>query len=90
MAGTQAPTLRDLVENVRTTQWFRLGLGLGIDRDTLAVIERNRRLDASGALIDVLKAWLRVCENPTWVAVVSALRGIGEGNLARRLEDTFY
>ena len=89
LAGIQAPTLRDLTDHVRTTEWIHLGRKLGIEEDTLAVIKSNRRLDATGALMDVLTKWWRACEDPTWVAMVAALREIGEGNLARRLEDKF-
>ena len=91
LAGTQAPTLKDLTDHVKTTAWIDLGRELGIDEDTLAVIQSNRKLDARGALMDVLTKWWRACGDPTciWVAMVAALEKIGEGNLAGRLEKKF-
>ena len=43
----------------------------------------------NGALQDMLRKWLRQCEKPTWGAVVRAMKEIGEGREAKRLEDTF-
>ena len=85
----QPPTLEELLDNVRTTKWFHLGLKLGVREDTLDTIERDRKLDANGALVDILRKWLRECENPTWVALVCAMRQIGEINSAKQLEDKF-
>ena len=89
LSGIQAPTLEELLDNVKTTEWFHLGLKLGIKQEALAVIQSNKKLDASGALMKVLQKWLQVCEGPTWVAMVAALREIGEGSLAKKLEDKF-
>ena len=89
LVGIQAPTLENLLDNVRIAKWFHLGVKLGIRQDALEVIERDRRCDTSGALMDMLRKWLQVCEDPTWVALVSAMREIGEGNCAKKLEDKF-
>ena len=88
-ADMQAPTLENLLDNVKITNWFYLGVKLGINQDTLDAISKNRSSDAIGARTDMLKEWLRACEDPTWVALVAAMREIGEGNCAKKLEDKF-
>ena len=88
LTDTQAPTLNDLLDNVKTTEWFRLGLKLGIQQDILETIE-SKRLDASAALRALLREWLRACEDTTWVAMVTAMREIGEGRCAKKLKDKF-
>ena len=87
-SGIRPPTLKELL-SIKTTEWFRLGLELRLEEYDLEIIEKDRRLDASGALRDVLRKWQRQCEDPTWGAVVRALREIGEGREAKRLEDKF-
>ena len=84
------PTLEELLDNIRTTEWYRLGLKLGLKEDDLDIIESNRKSDSSGALRDVLKKWRRQSENPTWRVIVQALRDIDEVSAARSLEDKFY
>ena len=83
------PTLEKLVDNVRTTNWFHLGLKLGVKEYDLEIIERDKRLDSSGALMAMLRKWLQICEHPTWGAVARAMRDIGEVRMARSLEDKF-
>ena len=80
----------DLLREVRTVKWFELGLELtNEDRATMNVIKVNNRGDVGGALQDTFSHWLDVCEHPTWQAVVTALRKIGENNLAGTLEQKY-
>ena len=81
--------MEELLDNVKTVKWFRLGLKLGIERYDLDVIESNQKLDAKGALWDVLRQWLKECETPSWEIVIRAMREIGEKNEAKQLEDRF-
>ena len=83
------PTLDELLDNISTTEWFRLGLKLGLTSDELEVIESDKKSDSSGALMAVLRKWLKQSDNPTWRAVVGAMRDIGEVKKARDLEDKF-
>ena len=71
---------------MKTTKWLKLGLKLGVEQFDLDVIENNRQLDAEGALAAVLKKWLEITEEPTWKAVVDALRAIKEMQLAKKVE----
>ena len=83
------PSLDELVDNISTTEWFRLGLKLGLKEDDLDIIDSDKKLDARGALMAVLRKWLRQSDNSTWRAVVQAVRDIGEEKKARDLEDKF-
>ena len=82
--------MSDLLGDVKTTKWYLLGLKLtNEDRATMNVIKANNRGDVEGALQDTFSHWLDVCEHPTWQAVVTALRKIGENNLAGKLEQKY-
>ena len=88
LKAADKPLLRDLLYNVKTTKWYRLGLELDIDSHSLDIIER----DVSGVedrLRMVFQKWLKVCKKPSWIAAVKALKVIGEEALATKLEDNF-
>ena len=74
---------------MKTTKWLKLGLKLGVDEFDLEVIEKNKHLDAEGALAAMLKKWLEITAEPTWKAVVDALRAIKEMQLAKKVETRF-
>ena len=88
MEASDKPLLRDLLNDVKTTNWYRLGLELDIDSHSLDIIE------VDGVKVDdrlrlLFQKWLRVCTKPSWRAVVNALRTIGEEALATKLEGCF-
>ena len=90
LATKTVPTLDELMDHVKTTNWFRLGMKLGVETFDLEVIERNKQLDVEGALQAMLRKWLQSStKDPTWEAVVDALRAINEEELARKLEKKF-
>lgn len=68
---------------------MKLGLKLGVEEFDLEVIEKNKMLDAEGALEAVLRKWLAITAEPTWRAVVDALRAIKEIQLATKVEKKF-
>ncbi len=82
-----ATQLRDLVRYVRTTNWSRLGLELNVDEHTLDEIRDNQRGDNQAQ--QMFQEWLRVTEEPTWEAVVRALKAIGESSLATEIKQRF-
>ena len=86
--GSKEPLLRDLVTCIRTTEWYRLGLQLGVDDYDLQLIQADKR-ENQEQLRCMLQTWLRVCENPSWEDVVKALKAIGEKNLGAKLQQQF-
>ncbi len=81
--------LRDLVRHVKTTNWYGLGLELGVDDYTLDLIHEDQRGDNRAQLRRMFQEWLRESEEPTWEAVVQALTAIGEDTLASEIEEQF-
>ena len=88
-AGGRRPSQQELLKHVKTTKWYRLGLELKLDEDSLAFIEEDCKRDSPGALTKVFKTWLDECEDPTWLAMVNALREVGDKRKAKDLEDKF-
>ena len=69
-------------------KWYRLGLELDIHYKTLQVIEDDTH-NCEKALIKVLQEWLDNCTNPTWIAVVQALKTIGLNQTASIVEKKY-
>ena len=86
---TSGIKLKDLLRHVKTTRWYELGLELGVDEFTLNTIYEDSRGDNNTGLRRMFIGWLRECEEPTWDAVVLALKAIGEKKLARDIEVEF-
>lgn len=66
----------------------RLGFSLGLFAATLNKIEDNHRGECSRQLEEILYAWLRQADkvkNPTWYALVQALRSIDENAIADQI-----
>ena len=71
-------------------RWYILGLRLRMDVRTLDSF-RVKYSDPVDLLMQVLKTWLTTSENPTWEAMVEALKSpvIGEARLAMELQQKF-
>ena len=65
------------------TQWYLLGIYLGVDLSILATIEADHE-DTKDRRTHTLIQWWNHA-TPTWSAVVKALVGIGRGKLASQL-----
>ena len=55
----------------------------------LTVIQRDNPQDTEGALEAMLRKWLESSEDPTWRAVMNALKAVKEVQLAKKLETQF-
>ena len=76
--------LRVLVNELNTvTQWYLLGVYLGLHPSTLDAIKKNCT-DTKECCTHMLIEW-QECVIPTWSAVVKALMGIGRDRLASHL-----
>ena len=85
---TGAHLLRDLLNNVKTTMWYELGLELDISSDDLDIIQHDSS-EIKEKLRRMFQKWLNVCVSPSWSDIINALKNIGEGALANRLEQQF-
>lgn len=88
MQFTGAPLLRDLLNNVKTTMWYELGLELDISSDDLDIIQHDLS-EIKERLRRMFQKWLNVCVSPSWSLIINALKNIGEGALANTLEQQF-
>ena len=70
-------SLGDILDSVSTTasQWFHLGVALGLSYGTLKAIESNHQGDAHRCLTEMVVAWLQMADNsrPSWQRLASAL-----------------
>ena len=87
------PDMKTLVSSLSkecAVKWYRLGLELEIPDGTLQVIEVDtHNCDHNQTLKKVLREWLRKCTNPTWIAVVQALKTIGLNTTASNIENKY-
>ena len=60
----------NLLWNART-KWFNLGLGLGIDQETLKMLKRNYP-NEDDCFREMLSEWLKTID-PTWEELIAAL-----------------
>ena len=74
----------------KVVDWTELGLALGLDYSTLQGIERDMRR-IKECKMEMLSAWLQQKDDvvekalPTWSALKTALRKIGENKVADEL-----
>ena len=78
--------LRDLLNELSTaTEWYLLGIYLGVDLSILATIKADHEDTKDRRIHTLIQWWNRV--TPTWSAVVKALVGIGSEKLASRVAE---
>ena len=71
--------------------WQSLGLELGLLYPTLKRIKKEQHGDISDCMMEMLEAWLQQQDNvthkgvPSWSVLQTALRGIGENELASEI-----
>ena len=81
--------LRSLLEELKeVTDWFRLGVWLGINHTVLTTIEKNYEHDGERCKIEMLEHWLKNF-NASWSEMISALEAIDRRNLAIQLREKY-
>ena len=71
------PQLKDLVL-IQTTEWYDLGLQLGIEDAELEDIQSNNPKSVRTCRREMFKAWLRITPSPSYQQLVEALQTVGE------------
>ena len=56
LSGTQGPQMKDLVL-IKVTEWYELGLQLGVDDAELEEIEKNNRGDLRSCRRKMFRVW---------------------------------
>ena len=81
LSGTQGPQMKDLVL-IKVTEWYELGLQLGVEDAELEEIEKNNRGDLKACRRNMFRAWLRITPNPSYQQLAEALMAVGEAKAA--------
>ena len=81
LSGTQGPQMKDLVL-IKVSEWYELGLQLGVEDAELEEIEKNNRGDLKACRRNMFRAWLRITPDPSYQQLVEALMAVGEGKEA--------
>ena len=80
------PKLKDIVEELHDvkTKWNFIGIQLEVPRATLQKIQSTHKDDPEGAFSEMIAEWLDQTKEPSWSAIVTALRSrsVGAQNLA--------
>ena len=72
------------------SDWFTLGLNLGVHYRLLKEVRSNYSVDGCGACRrETLVLWLQRAPNASWRDVVGALRQMGENAVAQRIEQKY-
>ena len=87
--GPSHPNLRDLLNNIHTTEWYKFGLQLTSNIAELNTIKTDNKGDAKTALQETLNLVLREDPDLSWQKVVEALQTIGEVAMARTINKEF-
>ena len=69
------------------SDWYRLGLKLGVPDNKLDEIQRNH--SSSRWKIETLKLWLQLNPNASWMSVVRALQRMEENTLAKMIRQKY-
>ena len=89
-AGTLSITMEVNVlceELSAVSDWYRLGLKLGVPDYKLDEIQRNH--SSSRWKIETLKLWLQLNPNASWMSVVRALQRMEENTLAKMIRQKY-
>ena len=88
-AGGKYCTMKGLINNIDTTDWYELGVQLTTNVAGLDIIRHDYRNDARGALIEMFILVLRDNPELTWPTVVEAFETINDKNRANKIRDKF-
>ena len=73
------------------TDWYKLGMKLGVPDHKLDEIQRNHPHDGVSRWRDeVLSLWLRLTPNASWMNVIRALQRMGEKALAEKIRHKHF
>ena len=83
------PTMKELLDNVHTLEWYHLGCQLTGNVHKLDLIRKDHIGDASTALQKMFSLVLREDPDLSWPKVVDALEAVREFTVAKTIKDKF-
>ena len=84
--ASTTPSLLDLSNELSCVSWHSLGVKLGLKGHQLHAIEESHRGNNERLKNEMLDLWLRSAKNPSWKAIVEALRLMEEHSVADRIQ----
>ena len=85
------PQISELaVVPIQPSQWYTLGLALGLGEEVLARIEEEQARKLAKCKRAMFRKWLELNPTASWKDVVKALTDIGEEETAERVRMEFY
>ena len=85
LKGSDIATLCNELTSI--SDWFTLGLNLGVPYHLLKEVRSNYSVEGLGALKqETLVQWLRCTPSASWRDVVGALQQMGENSVAERIQ----
>ena len=87
--GVKYCTMKGLINNIDTTDWYALGVQLTTNVTELNIISCDHRNDTRGALFNMFNLVLRDNPNLTWPTVVKALETIKDNKRAKKIRNKF-
>ena len=83
------PTLKDLaIIPIQDTQWYNLGIRLGVQHDALDSIEA-RYSNPNRRKREMFKRWLEITPNPSWNTLLAALDEIGATEISECVREEY-
>ena len=82
------PELKDL-QNLEISDWFGLGLKLGLSEGDLEVIRDDFHQNAKAQKREMFSRWLRTSATPSYKELIKALKQEGDISVADALEKKF-
>ena len=87
-ASSEKPSLQSLLDNVKVTEWHRLGLNLGVSQTDLDFIAADHLL-TEVSLRRTFQCALEQDPFLSWQKVARVLRTMNKNSLARDIQDKF-
>ena len=84
--ASPTPSLLDLSNELNCVSWHSLGVKLGLEGHQLRAIEGGHHGNNERLKNEMLDLWLRSAKNPSWKAIVEALRLMEEHSVADRIQ----
>ena len=70
------------------TEWFRLGIKLGVPPNTMETIQYDHRNDVEACKMKMVQQWLKL-PRPLWCFLVEALNEIGLKKIADKISENY-
>ena len=88
--GSQPPNpeLKDLM-HLQVSNWYRLGLSLGLNSHHLDVIKRDHQGDTESQTCKMFDRWLRTQPDASYEQLIKALRKVGDESVANFLSKEY-